>query len=101
MMVSANYSESAQPIYFLLIDLLQATNVYYQIVGQNENKERWTAVLNCKQFARVFVTQALGLRWPDIEVAGDTLPLIIDLRTMYLSSKKNRKKKKQPKRPSA
>jgi len=71
------------------------------MVRQNENKERCTAVLNCQQFAGVFVTQALGLRWPDIEVADDKLPLIIDLRTMYLSFKENIKKKKQQKRSSA
>jgi hypothetical protein len=68
------------------------------MVAQNNSQERWTSTLNCQQFARDFVTQALGLRWPNIEVAGDTLPLIIDLGIILLSSKENIKENKKKKK---
>ncbi|CAF1123842.1 unnamed protein product [Rotaria sp. Silwood1] len=53
-----------------LIQLL-ANNVYNKLVSDNNNQERWTSSFNCETFARSFLIHGLGLKWPDIEIAGD------------------------------
>ncbi|CAF1137032.1 unnamed protein product [Rotaria sordida] len=75
-----------------LIHLL-ANTVYYKLVSDNNNQERWTSSLNCQKFARAFLIDGLGLKWPDIAVAGDQLPLVIDFSTICLSLKGNIKSK--------
>jgi hypothetical protein len=57
-----------------------------------------SSTMNCQQFARLFLMEGLGLTWPeDIVVAGDILPVIIDVVVLYTSSKNKVKAKKQNK----
>ena len=62
----------------------------------------WSSNMNCQKYAREFITEALGLDWPnDVPVPGDTIPIIIDLSIFCISthnSTKERKKKKNKKR---
>jgi hypothetical protein len=57
--------------------------------------------MNCQKYAREFITEALGLDWPDhVPVAGDEIPIIVDLSIFCMSttnSTKNRKEKKRQK----
>ncbi len=72
---------------FLVADffVFKASAVYKDMVPNDE--ERWSAVLNCQQFAYRFTLEALGLQWPnDINVAGDVLPTSIDVGIMLISS---------------
>jgi hypothetical protein len=57
---------------------------------------KWSANLNCQQFALRFIEEAIGLNWPnDVLVAGDKLPVMIDISVLNISSKNRKKRKKQ------
>ncbi len=51
--------------------------------------------MNCQQFARLFIVEALGLDWPmDLQVEGDVLPISIDIGSFFISKKTARKFRK-------
>ncbi len=55
------------------------------------DEARWSSTINCQQFARKFVDEALGLGWPiGMDVAGDNCPTSIDIGTFFIS-KQNKK----------
>ncbi len=55
------------------------------------DQEIWSSTINCQQFARRFVAETLGLKWPnDIQVTGDKLPISVDIDIFFIS-KKNKK----------
>jgi hypothetical protein len=59
-------------------------------------EQKWSANLNCQQFARRFIEETIGLKWPDgILVAGDKLPVMIDISVMCISSKTKKRRKKK------
>ena len=54
--------------------------------------------MNCQQFARLFLTEGLGLIWPeDIAVADDILPVVIDVSILCMSSTNKIKTKTEKK----
>ena len=66
-------------------------NIYYAMVTENQDEERWTSILNCQRFARTFVKDGLGLVWADIDMATNNLPIIMDIGTVCLSVTQNTK----------
>jgi hypothetical protein len=62
----------------------------------------WSADMNCQKFARTFINEAMGLDWPvDVPVAGDDIPVIIDVSIFWMSTTnatKSRKEKKNKKK---
>ena len=68
----------------------KATSTYEHMAAQYGRI--WSSNMNCQKYAREFITEALGLDWPnDVSVAGDTIPTIIDL-SIFVSTKEKRKK---------
>ncbi|CAF1609646.1 unnamed protein product [Rotaria magnacalcarata] len=46
-------------------------------------EQKWSASLNCQQFARRFIEETIGLNWPDgVLVAGDVLPVMINFNVL-------------------
>ena len=61
-------------------------------------EQKWSANLNCQPFARRFVEEVIGLSWPnDVSVAGDELPVMIDIGVLYISSKNKKRRRKKKK----
>jgi hypothetical protein len=49
------------------------------------DQEVWSSSINCQQFARRFVTETLGLKWPNgIQVTGDKLPISVDIGIFFI-----------------
>jgi hypothetical protein len=75
----------------------QATSTYEHMAAQYGLI--WSSNMNCQKYTREFIAEALGLDWPNhVPVAGDTIPIIIDLSIFCIStnnSTKNQKKKKK------
>ncbi len=64
----------------LFIDFFtfKVSAIYQRMLFNNE--EKWISSVNCQQFVREFVLDALGLEWPNnINIAGDVLPVSIDI----------------------
>jgi hypothetical protein len=60
-----------------------------------DNGDQWNSRMNCQQFCRQFVTDGLGLDWPnEIEVGGDSIPVSIDIGPDPPSSTHEKKTKK-------
>jgi hypothetical protein len=58
----------------------------------------WSATMNCQKFAHKFITEVLGLNWPDnVQVAGDVIPVVIDAAIFCISTSNSTKKKKKRK----
>ena len=51
--------------------------------------------MNCQQFARRFVADTLGLKWPNgIQIASSTLPISVDI-DIFFNSKKHKETQQQ------
>ena len=58
--------------------------------------------MNCQQYSRLFLTDGLGLIWPeDMAVVGDILPVIIDVSILFISSTNKIKTREEARREEA
>jgi hypothetical protein len=77
----------------LIVSFLKGTCIYFRMASQYQ--PIWSSNMNCQKFARLFLMEGLGLLWPeDISVAGDILPVTIDISIFFMSSSNKIKKKK-------
>jgi len=59
------------------------------------NQKVWSSTINSHQFACRFVVDALGLNsLNNIKVAGDTLPILVDIGILLISKINNKTRKK-------
>jgi hypothetical protein len=52
--------------------------------------------MNCQKFAHEFLTKVLGLNWPndDVPMAGDTVPIMVDIGRFCISTSNLTKEKR-------
>jgi len=60
--------------------------VYHELIRSNCGVECWSSLINCQQYARLFIEFGLGLKWPeDVDVTGDVAPEIVNIGFFYQS----------------